>query len=406
MRTALLLTLLLSTSVAAQERRELFHRRPESTPRWITFENPNGLAGAGGRENRGAKGHPAEPLAPGETKTLLDLTGPGIIRHIWVTLSERDPVTLRSLRLDMYWDGSKKPAVSVPFGDFFGAVLGRVSTFENEYFVDPEGRSFNTYLPMPFKSGARVTITNEGARGLTAIYYQIEVEALDKPDPKALYLNAYWHRDPRTQLGEDFEILPLVRGEGRYLGVHYGVIGPEDTSGWWGEGEAKIYLDGDTDWPTLVGTGSEDYIGTGWGQGLFHNRFQGSLVNDKENRQWGFYRYHTPDPIYFKREIRVTMQQMGGDLKKGVLAMLEKGVEIKPVTVASEGRFVKFLERPDPVDLATDDSPEDGWVNFYRRDDVSAVAFFYFDKPSSDLPTLQPVTVRVAGLGGRPEGTR
>ncbi len=392
---SLFLSMLLLAAAVGQQPRELFHPNPGSTPRWVTFENPSGAAGAGGKENRGGKGHPAEPLAVGETKTLLDLRGAGIIRHIWVTLPDRDPASLRSLRLDMYWDGADKPAVSVPFGDFFGAVLGRVSVFENEYFVDPEGRSFNTYLPMPFKTAARVTLTNEGAKPQRWIFYQIDIEKLDKPDPEALYFHAYWHRDPRTRLGVDFEILPRVAGQGRYLGVHYGVVGSEDTSGWWGEGEMKIYLDGDREWPTLVGTGTEDYIGTGWGQALFHNRYQGSLVDDAEKRQWAFYRYHTADPIYFKREIRVTMQQMGGDRKQAVVAMLDRGVEIKPVTVTWGDEFVKLLESPPPVDVSNHDSPNDAWVNFYRRDDVSAVAFFYLDDPVDDLPRLQPVSERL-----------
>ncbi len=393
---SLLFALLLATAVGGQEKLELFHRKPGSTPRWITFENPTGAAGAGGKENRGGKGHPAEPLAAGETKTLLEMRGAGVIRHIWVTLLDRDPRSLRSLRLDMYWDDADKPAVSVPLGDFFGAPLGRVSVLENEYFVDPEGRSFNTYLPMPFKTAARVTLTNESDRPQRWIFYQIDVEQLDKPDPQALYFHAYWHRDRHTRLGDDFEILPRVTGQGRYLGVHYGVVGSPDTTGWWGEGEMKIYLDGDREWPSLVGTGTEDYIGTGWGQALFHNRYQGSLVDDGENREWAFYRYHTPDPIYFKKEIRVTMQQMGGDRKENVLAMLKKGVEIEPVTITWGDEFIKLLEVAPAIDLAKHDSPLDAWVNFYRRDDVSAVAFFYLDEPTNHLPALQPVAERVA----------
>jgi hypothetical protein len=253
---------------------------------------------------------------------------------------------------------------------------------------------------MPFRTGAKVVITNESDRDVEKLFYDIDCVVTTKPDPEALYFHATWRRERWTELGKDFEILPAVVGKGRFLGAHIGVIGHPDNAGWWGEGEVKMYLDGDGQWPTLVGTGTEDYIGTGWGQGEFQSRFQGSLIVDNENRQYAFYRYHVPDPVYFHRGIRVTIQQMGGASKKQVLDLLDKGVEIVPVSVDSDsqGRFVKLLESEGPVDLRTHDSPMNAWVNMYRRDDVSAVAFYYLDAPVNGLPSIAPPEWRTEGL--------
>jgi len=388
----------LAMSAPAQQLPELFHKRPGSSPRWITFENPKGVKGGGALENKGAKGHPADPWPAGQTKTLMDLPGAGVVRHIWLTIPNRDPQTLRSLRVEMYWDGATRPAVSAPLGDFFGAILGRTLPLENEFFTNPEGRSFNCYIPMPFRKRAVITVTNESGRDLRWIFYQIDVEMLDTPDPNALYFHAFWHRVRWTELGKDFEILPRVAGEGRFLGTHFGLIGHPANVGWWGEGEVKIYLDGDMGTPTLVGTGTEDYIGTGWGQGLFQNRFQGSVVNDADNRQWAFYRYHVPDPIFFHKDLRVTIQQMGGSEKENVLKLLKAGVEVQPVTIDWDGKFTKLLEEPGPVDLERHPSSAKAWVNMYRRDDASAIAFFYLDKPENELPPLPPVATRVVDI--------
>ena len=211
------------------------------------------------------------------------------------------------------------------------------------------------------------------------------------------YFHACWRRENPTTLGRDFEILPRVRGNGRFLGANIAVAANKQNLGWWGEGEVKVYMDGDRKWPTLVGTGTEDYIGTGWGQKVFADRYQGCLVADDDRGLYSFYRYHVPDPVYFDREARVTIQQMGGDAKSNVIKMLKDGKPpITPVTVSQTGRFDNLLELPQPVDLEKHDSPPGAWTNYYRQDDVSAVAFFYLDRPTSNLPPLAPVAERVA----------
>ncbi|MBS1876882.1 MAG: DUF2961 domain-containing protein [Acidobacteria bacterium] len=397
------LTLITLFALTLTHGQELYRRRPDVDTRWASFENPSAAKGKAAANNKTAKGHAFEPFRSGETKVLLDVKGSGTVRRIWMTLPERDPQMLRSLRLDMFWDGSPQPAVSVPMGDFFGAILGRAVRLENELFANPEGRSFNCYIPMPFRSAARIVITNESGRDLDSFFYDVDVLMTSRPDPDALYFHAAFRRERWTELGRDFELLPRVRGEGRFLGVHVGVITPQDVTGWYGEGEVKMYIDGDSDLPTIAGTGSEDYIGTGWGQGLFQNRYQGSTVADGTAHQWAFYRYHVPDPVYFHKDLRVTLQQIGGDSKRNVLKMLSQGVNVRPVSIANKSQFERLLDLPPGFDLSRSSTPDEAWVNIYERQDVSAVAFFYLDAPRNGLaPLASPERRRDALQGPAP----
>ncbi len=203
--------------------------------RWISFENPEGKKGAGGWENKGAKGHAWEQILPGEKKVLMDLKGAGIIHRMWITVNNRSPEMLRGMRIDMYWDGEEKPAVSVPFGDFFGIGLGKTAVYETELFTNPEGRSFNSYVQMPFKTGAKIVVTNETDILQPNIYYDINYSLLDGWQDDYLYFHAWWHRDTATAPGVDFEILPTVEGKGRFLGTNIGVnTNPAYEQMWWG----------------------------------------------------------------------------------------------------------------------------------------------------------------------------
>ena len=375
-------------------------RYQDAEPRWASPENPSGAKGLGGRENRGGKGHPFETLRAGQSLTLLDVEGAGTVRRIWITISDRSPAMLRSLRLEMFWDGAASPAVSVPFGDFFGPGLGRTTAFENALFSSPEGRSFNSVVPMPFRTRARLVLTNESNVDLARVYFDVDYTVGDSHGPDVLYFHASWRREPKTALGKDFELLPALTGRGRFLGVNVGVVtdaGYGET--WWGEGEVKIYLDGDGSHPTLVGTGTEDYIGTGWGQGAYVHRYQGAPIAEQATRQWTFYRFHIPDPIFFGSACRVTLQQMGGADKKDVQKLVAAGVPLTPVTLdyGDRDKFLRFLDRATPVQL-DDPALPDGWVNFYRQDDVSATAYFYLDRPERSGQALAPVSERVAGL--------
>src|SRR5687768_1726237 len=283
MRIFLPILFLVSTlTVCAQELYEI----PEKTQtRWTSFENLSGEPGLGGKENKGAKGHAFDLIDPKGKKTLLDIKGSGILTRIWLTVNERSPIMLRSVRLEMYWDESSTPAVSAPLGDFFGIGLGRKTAFQSEFFSDPEGRSFNSYVPMPFRTAARVVIINDSSIPVM-LFYDINILKMEKHEKPVYYFHAYWNRENKTKLERDFVVLPEVKGNGRFLGMNVGVIADSiyETS-WWGEGEVKMYLDGDSQFPTLIGTGTEDYIGSAWGQGQFAHRYQGCPVADEKNKQ-------------------------------------------------------------------------------------------------------------------------
>ena len=388
----------LSVSVFSQTipfSKNIYEFDGSSVPGWSSFENPSGAKGKAAMENAGAKGHPFDDLAPGETRVLLKLEGGGVINRIWMTIDDRSPEMLRALKLEMFWDHETKPAVSVPLGDFFGMGLGKTAVFHNAFFASPEGRSFLCFIPMPFKTGARIQISNESNKRLGHIFYDINFQKLDFWNASNLYFHAYWQLDTATRRGHDFELLPTVTGKGRFLGVNAGILeNPLYKGCWFGEGEVKMYLDGDHPFPSLAGTGTEDYIGTGWGQGLFYNDYSGCLLNNQQDQGWAFYRYHIPDPIFFRKDCRVSLQQIGGSAKKTVAGLQKKGVPLIPVGLDNgAGPEIPLYKKGHSVNL-NDAGLPDGFVNFYRSDDVSATAYFYLDSPKDNLPVLQPVLIR------------
>ena len=376
--TVLLASLALLPAVA-----QSVYEIPEGVQtRWASPENPGGLKGKAAQENAGRKGRAWIDMKPGAQLVLAEVhNSSGTVRRIWATINKRTPQVLRGMRIDMFWDGASKPAVSAPFGDFFGTGLGRMATFQSAAFASPEGRSFNCYLPMPFRKGMKIVVTNESPETVT-IFYDVDYTLGDQHGANALYFHAYYHRESPTKMQRDYEILPKLAGKGRYLGANLGVIAntKKYSSAWWGEGEVKVYLDGDTELPTLSGTGTEDYIGTGWGQGQFALLYSGSHVADGEHMRYCFYRYHLPDPIYFHDDVRVTIQQIGYRGSGELGAMHNAGT---PVFQAGPGR-VEMKEWQEGI--------------FEREDDWSSVAYFYYDRPASELPALDPVEARTAGL--------
>jgi len=372
----------------------LYQYDPNLSTRWISFENPQGLKSEGGKENHGAKGHPCDDIPAHSKIELMNYKGGGIIQRIWLTISDRSVYMCRGLVINMYWDGDTLPAVSAPIGDFFGLGFERKNAFENELFTSGEGRSFVSHIPMPFVQSARIEVVNETDRNLDMLFYDIDLQSTSKAPDRFLYFHGYWHRDTSTTLAVDFKILPEVKGKGRYLGTNISVIdNPIYEDAWWGEGEVKVYLNQETT-PTLVGTGTEDYIGTAWGQGVFQNRYAGCLTGDPIKRQWAFYRYHIPDPVYFQEACLVTIQQIGGNNKTKVQSLLAKGIALKPITVHRAPEFIHLYHPDSLADLSNPALP-DGWVNFYRIDDVASMAYFYLDKTSSGLPAIQAIHERV-----------
>ncbi|HEU0097548.1 MAG TPA: glycoside hydrolase family 172 protein [Allosphingosinicella sp.] len=399
--------LLLACGPPAAAQDELFRYRAGEEPRWVSPENPTGAKGAGGTENRGAKGHAFETIPVGGAHVLADIRGAGTIDRMWMTIEDRSPEALRGLKLEIFWDGAATPAVSAPLGDFFLQGAGEMVAMETALLASPEGRSFVSYLPMPFRKAARIVVSNESGKPVNLIFYDIDYRALRAQPKDALYFHAWWSRERATRLGRDFAILPRISGRGRFLGTSVTVLtNPAYEKTWWGEGEVRIALDGDGPTrATLVGTGTEDYIGTAWGQGAYVNRFQGAPVAtwDGEGR-WAFYRFHVPDPVFFARDIEVRLQMIGGARKAIVLGLQKKGVPLMPVTIdpGSRDNFQQLLAKDPPMALS-DPSLPDGHTNFYRSDDVAAVAYFYLDRPERVLPPIASGKERMAELRRPPE---
>jgi hypothetical protein len=385
---------------------------PSTITKWISPENISGKKGAGGKANQGAKGSAFLTVKAGEQLVMMDVKGSGIIRRMWLSGTiPRSEEQRRMVRIDMYWDGSKKPAVSAPIGDFFGLGLGLSVPYKNALFSNPEGRSFNFTIPMPYRTGARIVITNESSAH-ALVWYDINYTEEKVPDD-ALYFHAYWNRVMHTALGTDHVILPQVNGKGRFLGTNVGVIGDSAyRNTWFGEGEVKVFLDGDKQLPTLAGTGTEDYIGTGWGQGEYQDQYQGSLVSDSKNDVYAFYRYHVPDPVYFQKDCKVTIQQIGNTSVKNLRDMIARGVQLKPVWVFKQGSNADIfnLQGNPPEQILLLDRPEIKGINdpmfdkeafganFYRSDDVSSVAYFYLNKPFSNLPEMKDKQLQIEGM--------
>ncbi len=357
--------------------------------RWYTFENRQGLKGQGGKARFGRKGAPCTGFPAGRRLTLAEINESGTIRRIWMTLWHRDPQILRGIKIEMYWDGAKEPAVRAPLGDFFGHSMGHMVAFENACFASPEGRSFNCFVPMPFRKSARIELVNESGQN-TGVYYEIDCTLGDQHDEDTLYFHSYWRRENLTELRRDMTILPRVEGRGRFLGCHLGVrLHPDCRNFWWGEGEVKVYLDGDEQWPTLCGTGTEDYIGTGYGQGRFDHLYQGNPFIAEGKTAYGFYRFHIPDPVYFHEDIRVTIQVMGGPSYRLMLQAMDKNPNLRFMKAGKGGEYYTREEleaHPDKAEVME------------RRDDHCATAYWYMNRPEDGLGDIAPVEERLADL--------
>ncbi len=307
--------------------------------RAITWENQTGAPGEGGKAKGandvvGRKGAPCIPLVKnGETATLMDYDGCGIIRHIWITIPDRSPAALRNMILRMYWDGSDVPSVEVPIGDFFGVAHGRTGELLIREHDDPKqrialpgvtsayvtqtlGRGFNCYFAMPFATHAKITVENDmpDGKNMNAFFFQIDFEKRDALPANVGRFHAQFRRQNPTVMMEDYVILDNVEGPGYFHGC---VIGIRPLSGaWWGEGEMKFYMDGDTDFPTICGTGAEDYFNAAWGMGNYQTPWHGCPLWMKADEQFphglvSMYRFHEKDPVYFRESFKATMQQIG-----------------------------------------------------------------------------------------------
>jgi len=259
---------------------------------------------------------PCITLAAGETVTLAEIDGPGVVQHIWITVRE---TAYRNCILRMFWDGERTPSVEAPLGDFFANGHGRRALVNSlPMAVNPSG-GFNCYWPMPFRGAARITIENQHGEDIGGFFYQVTYALTEVPEAAA-YLHAQWRRSVTTRECPEHVILDGVTGQGHYVGTY--LAWTQMSDGWWGEGEVKFYLDGDAEHPTICGTGTEDYFGGAWcfytpkdslGE-EFSTPFLGypqRVGEEGKVPKHGLYRWHVMDPIRFKKDLRVTIQALG-----------------------------------------------------------------------------------------------
>jgi hypothetical protein len=311
------------------------------------------LDGTGARCARdlgqGWKISPSLRMAPHETLTLAEITGSGAIQQIWITVTGKWRYSI----LRMYWDGEETPSVEAPVGDLFCMGWGRYAQINSLAVTVNPGSAFNCYWEMPFRKGARITIENLDDEQQT-IYYQINYTLTDVP-ADAGYFHAQFRRSNPLPYQAVHTLLDGVRGRGHYVGTYmaWGV----NNTGWWGEGEIKFYLDGDAEFPTICGTGTEDYFCGSYDfeypRGEGYCEFSGPYTGlpqvirpnglyDSQQR-FGLYRWHITDPVRFQQDLRVTMQALGW---------------------RSGGRYLPL------------------------QDDIASTVFWYQNEPHAPFPTL------------------
>ena len=264
---------------------------------------------------KGWKVNPYIILQPGETFTIADIEGSGIIEHIWLTPTGN----WRNVILRMYWDDEETPSVECPVGDFFCMGWGEYAPLSSLPVCVNPGSAFNCYWPMPFRKRCRMTLESreEEAR---YYYYQIDYCQCDVGEDEA-YFHAQFRRVNALPYKEVYTILDGVKGKGKYVGT-YMAWGSNNT-GWWGEGEIKFYMDGDREYPTICGTGTEDYFCGSYNfevkgaYGVYstpHAGLHQVIKPDglyRSQTRFGMYRWHIADPIYFEEDLKVTIQALG-----------------------------------------------------------------------------------------------
>lgn len=293
----------------------------EAKTRSISAENPKGEPGGGAKKlpdannaasglGKGWKVRPCITLPKNSTTTLAEIKESGVITHIWITVN---PKAYRDCVLRFFWDGEKSPSVEAPLGDFFANGHGlRYNVNSLPVAVNPSG-GFNCYWQMPFRKGCRITIENQRREEIDGFFYQISYALCNVPE-NAGYFHAQWRRSVTDRRKPEHIILDNIKGQGHYTGTF--LAWTQLSNGWWGEGEVKFYIDGDKEYPTICGTGTEDYFGGAWGFGdeTYSTAFLGYPLYRKEPNEvpkHGLYRWHVMDPVRFQKSLRVTIQALG-----------------------------------------------------------------------------------------------
>lgn len=337
-------------------------RLSNARTRSISPENFTGEPGQGGRATleqgsargparelgQGWKVNPFVVIEPGQTFTLANIEGEGSIQHIWMTPTGNWRYTI----LRFYWDDEKEPSVEVPVGDFFGMGWGEFASLNSLAVTVNPGSAFNCYWPMPFRKRCRITMENIAAEKMN-LYYQVDYTLTDIPDDAA-YFHAQFRRSNPTK-GSLYTLIDNIKGKGHYVGTYiaWGV----NNNGWWGEGEIKFFMDNDNAFPTICGTGTEDYFCGSYNfenkkthqyqefstpyAGL-HQVIRPDALYQSQQR-FGMYRWHIMDPIRFEKSLKVTIQDLGW---------------------RSEGRYLP------------------------QQSDISSVVYWYQAEPHTSFPKL------------------
>jgi len=308
----------------------------DAKTRSISPENFNGEKGKGGMATTGTGANASRDLGKGwkvspsvvikahTTFTVADITGPGAIQHIWMTPTG----VWRYSILRFYWDDETTPSIEVPVGDFFGMGWGKFSQINSLAVCVNPGSGFNCYWPMPFRKKCRITMENINNEDMV-LYYQVDYTLTDVPK-EAAYFHAQFRRTNPLPYKQDYVMVDSIVGKGQYVGAYlaYGV----HNNGWWGEGEIKFFIDGDKEYPTINGTGTEDYF---CGAYDFDTRKKNEAGVEEVNytefstpyaglhqvikgdghyqiaQRFGLYRWHIKDPIRFEKNLKITLQALG-----------------------------------------------------------------------------------------------
>ncbi len=341
--TLLLAALFLAGSLSAQQpfngvesNLGNLYRLSNAKSRSISPENFKGGKGEGGKATSGTGVHvardlgqgwkisPSVEIAPGETFTIAEINGSGSVQHIWMTPTGNWRYSI----LRMYWDDETTPSVECPVGDFFGMGWGQYSPLQSLAVCVNPGSAFNCYWPMPFRKKCRITLENIDVRTMV-LYYQVDYIETEVPSDAA-YFHAQFRRTNPVPYKQVYTLLDSVKGKGQYVGT-YMAWGVHNNS-WWGEGEIKFYMDGDTQWPTICGTGTEDYFCGSYyfdtqtknAAGVLESRYTEFCTpytglpqvirpdgHYRSQQRFGLYRWHITDPIRFEKNLKVTMQDLG-----------------------------------------------------------------------------------------------
>lgn len=298
--------------------------------RSVSPENPTGEKGKGAQSvpnpadpdlpfsraavdlGKGWKVRPFLKPRAHETVTLMDVSGPGIIQHVWIATETSFAGNGRACVLRCYWDDEKSPSIEVPLTDFFAVGHDMFAPVTSLAVAVNPTSALNCYWPMPFRRRARITLSNDADKDLTLLAYQITYAKTAVPDNSG-YFHAQWRRGVTKRSRPEHVLIDSVRGHGRYVGTF--VAWTQLSQGWFGEGEMKFYIDGDRDSPTICGTGTEDYFGGSYGfPAVFSGPYSGCTLRHPGGEgppKWSLYRWHIMDPICFQRDLRVTIQALG-----------------------------------------------------------------------------------------------